>query len=330
MLDLNSWKQRLSDMDGGQMEAMALEAFHYQVGHNQVYQQYVSLLGRKAKSVSALEEIPFLPIDLFRGHSIITGNNGPQAVFKSSATTGQARSHHYVLDVGLYEWSFTQHFTAQFGPPSEWIILALLPNYLQQGDSSLVYMVKQLIEMTGQSDSGFYLNNLGELAEKLGHYAQTNQKVMLIGVSFALLELAERFSQPLHNIKMMETGGMKGRRKELTRRELHQSLCQAFQIPKIYSEYGMTELLSQAYTDGSDYFAPPPWMRAMARDIYDPFTILEDGKTGALNIIDLANIHSCCFIATDDIGSTYPDNRFTVLGRMDFSAIRGCNLMVQD
>ena len=310
-------------------EARALEIFRYQAQQNFVYSKYLRLLGVDAAGVSKLAQIPFLPIELFKQHQIIPNDKSAALVFESSGTTGTTSSKHYVAEPTLYEKSFTATFTSFFGTPMDMCILALLPSYLERGNSSLVYMVDHLIKMSGHPDSGFFLHNMDDLARVLQQQAANGQPTMLIGVTYALLDLAEQYPMPLGNTMILETGGMKGRRKELTRTELHEILKEAFQVPKIFSEYGMTELLSQAYTDGTELFTPPDWMKVYTRDPYDPLSLLTTGSTGGINVIDLANIYSCPFIATGDLGKVLPDGRFSVLGRLDSSDIRGCNLMLE-
>jgi hypothetical protein len=310
----------------------ALEIFRWQSRFNPVYSSYIKALGIDAGAVLKLEEIPFLPIRFFRSHNIQTGEFMPALIFESSGTTGSVTSKHLVRDPGLYETSFTNTFELFYGPAKDWCLLGLLPSYLEKANSSLIYMVDRLIRRGGNPQSGFYLNDLNKLFEILGRLEAKKQKTLLIGVSFALLEFAEQYSLPLPNTVIMETGGMKGRREEITRHELHDRLKQAFFQSSIHSEYGMTELFSQAYSKGDGIFHSPPWMKVLLRDEEDPFTIQipEPGKptTGVINIIDLANRDSCSFIATDDAGRLHSDGSFEVLGRIDGSDLRGCSLMV--
>jgi len=249
----------------------------------------------------------------------------PQSVFVSSGTTGMEKSKHFVADISVYRQSFIKSFELFYGSPSQYLLIALLPSYLEQGESSLIYMVDQLIRATGHPLSGFYAGNDKKLPDAM---ANTDRKVILFGVTYALLDLAEAGELRNPDLLVMETGGMKGRRKEMVRDEVHEILCSSFQVPVIHSEYGMTELLSQAYSSGKGKFRTPPWMNVITRDINDPLSPERHGRTGGLNIIDLANIHSCSFIATQDLGKTQPDGSFEVLGRFDTSDIRGCNLMV--
>ena len=310
-------------------EKLALESFHYQISRNEVYKKYTSLIN-KNENVNDLRSIPFLPISFFKTHKVITKNKSEAIVFTSSGTAGEEFSSHYVCDEKLYCESFLNSFEIHYGNIKNYCVLALLPSYLERNGSSLVYMVNELIKRTDCSDSGFFIHNLKEVSDILANYNNGHKKVLLLGVSYALLDLAEKYSMPLSdNIIIMETGGMKGKRKELTRNELHNFLCEKFGKSEIHSEYGMTELLSQAYSKGKGFYTCPPWMQIVIRDIYDPFTFLENGKTGGINVIDLANRYSCSFIETQDIGRLNKDGTFEVLGRMEDSPVRGCNLLVE-
>jgi phenylacetate-coenzyme A ligase PaaK-like adenylate-forming protein len=307
---------------------LALRIFNYQFENNSVYRSFCDLLYKHPSDVKSIEEIPFLPIQFFKSHQVISSTESPKITFSSSGTTGSITSKHIVTDLELYERSFRKAFELFYGDISSYTVLALLPSYLEREGSSLIYMVNDLIQKSNNPESGFYLNNLADLSEKLTALDASGQKVLLIGVSFALLNLVESEKFNLQNTVIMETGGMKGRRKEVTRKELHQTLTEGFAVDVIHSEYGMTELLSQGYSKGNGIFETPPWMKILIRDTEDPFTILGCDKTGGLNVIDLANINSCSFIATQDLGKVYPDHSFEVLGRFDHSDIRGCNLMV--
>jgi len=311
-----------------EFDTLALDVFRFQYGNNKVYQQFCDYLKKSPQKVSLLEEIPFLPISFFKSHKVLSTQKEAKTIFTSSGTTQSITSKHYVPDLKLYEKSFLKAFKTFYGSPEELCILALLPSYLEREGSSLIYMVKSLIEKSEHPESGFYLHNLEELHQKLQDLDKSGKKTLLIGVSFALLDLAEQFPVHLKNTIVLETGGMKGRRKELIREELHQILKQGLGVNKIHSEYGMTELLSQGYSKGEGIFQTPPWMKIITRDTEDPLTIQSNGKTGGINVIDLANIYSCSFIATQDLGKTYPNGTFEVLGRFDDSDIRGCNLMV--
>ena len=307
---------------------LVLNRFTQQYEYVEVYQKFINYLGVNAGDVTNLGEIPFLPVELFKSHKIFDARKVAKLIFSSSGTTGMEYSSHYVADEDLYKKSFTAGFNKFYGNPSEYCILALLPSYMEREGSSLVYMAKELISLSGHKDSGFYLNNYEELSEKLMALRNKNTKVLLLGVSFALIDLAERFPQNLSGLTIMETGGMKGRKKEITRAELHEILCTAFNVNEIHSEYGMTELFSQAYSKGKGIYTPPPWMKIIIKDPHDPVETLAIGKTGRINIIDLANRDSCSFIATSDLGKVYEDGSFEVLGRMDNSDLRGCNLML--
>jgi phenylacetate-coenzyme A ligase PaaK-like adenylate-forming protein len=307
---------------------LALGIFRYQYQNNAVYHQFVDKLNVKISKVDHYHKIPFLPIDFFKNHQVTTGIEKVAGFFSSSGTTGKLTSRHYYADLDLYEQSSTKSFGLVYGKITDYCILALLPSYLERNDSSLVYMVSDLIKKSGHHDSGFYLDEHQKLAEKLHQLDSSGQKVLLIGVSFALLDFIENHNFILQHAIIIETGGMKGRRREMVREELHQKLSEGFSISEIHSEYGMTELFSQAYSTGSGFFYPPPWMKILIRDVNDPLTLLMNGKAGGINIIDLANLDSCCFIATQDLGKTYKDGPFEVVGRFDNSDVRGCNLMV--
>ncbi|MGB5554125.1 MAG: acyl transferase [Flavobacteriaceae bacterium] len=324
-MDFNSI---LSIQGEKEFEAKALEVFSIQYRQNKVYRRFCSLLGRTEANVSSLQNIPFLPIDFFKSKTIISGEPSFEHVFTSSGTTGNTTSHHYIKDLSIYEKSFRTCFNEFYGPVSEYCILALLPSYLEREGSSLIYMMDDLIQLSQHAESGFYLDDTAKLVNTLIALEASNKNVLLIGVSFALLDLVEQNKLQLMNTIVMETGGMKGRRKELIRRELHKLLSKGFGVEKIHSEYGMTELLSQAYSKGDGLFECPPWMKIIIRDTEDPLSSGYVNKTGGINVIDLANLNSCAFIATQDLGKAYPDGRFEVLGRFDHSDIRGCNLMV--
>lgn len=307
-----------------QFNAMALEVFRFQAEHCAVYAEYLRLIGADPASIRRIEDIPMLPIGLFKSHDIYSAATPPQIVFTSSATTGMSFSRHLVADTSIYERDFTEGFRLFYGDIKQWSVYGLLPNYLERTGSSLVYMVDTLIRQAGSG--GFYLHNYEKL---LSDMAADSRPKILIGVTYALLELAEKYAPKLDNTVVMETGGMKGRRKEMSKEELHGLLCSAFGVERIHSEYGMAELLSQGYSTGEGLFASPPWMRVMVRDINDPFTHLEAGRRGAIDIIDLGNIYSCSFIATEDVGIAYADNTFRIEGRITDADIRGCNLLVQ-
>lgn len=308
-------------------DRLALEVFRFQYNNVLVYRTFCNLLNTNVSEVKTVEHIPFLPIQFFKSNEIISENLTEQIVFTSSGTTGSITSKHYVADLKLYEKSFLKAFEKQYGNPSSFTILALLPSYLERDGSSLIYMVESLIEKSNNPNSGFYLYETDALIEKLNFLEDSGQKTILIGVSYALLDLIEKRRFQLKNTIVMETGGMKGRRKEMIKEELHQILKKGFGVQKIHSEYGMTELLSQAYSVGDGLFSCPPWMKILTRDTEDAFSYTL-GKTGGINVIDLANLYSCSFIATQDLGKTFDDGTFEVLGRYDSSDIRGCNLMI--
>jgi len=308
-------------------EKKALKLFQLQAKNCSVYSRYLDLLKVNINTINRVDKIPFLPIEFFKSNRIISEGKNPQITFSSSGTTGQQQSKHYVADVSIYQQSFKQGFNHFYGNPKEYRILALLPSYLEREGSSLVYMCDQLIQESQHPQSGFYLHNLKELSQVLAQ--DSEKKTLLIGVSYALLDLAEQFPEKLTNTIVMETGGMKGKRQEMIKSELHNTLIKAFQVQHIHSEYGMTELLSQAYSKGKGLFETPPWMKVLIRDTEDPLSNLDYGRTGGINIIDLANLNSCAFIATQDLGKIYSDNQFEVLGRFESSDIRGCNLLVQ-
>ena len=311
-----------------QFEKAALKMFRFQYENNLVYQEFCAFLKTDVQRVKSLEQIPFLPIQFFKSNKVISNENPIQKTFASSGTTGMATSKHFVTDVSLYEESYRKGFSQFYGNIEDYVVLALLPSYLEREGSSLIYMVEDLIKMTNNHESGFYLHNHEELIEKLIRLDNSGQNVILIGVTYALLDLIEKHPFQLQNTIIMETGGMKGQRKEMIREELHEQLCQGFGVKAIHSEYGMTELLSQAYSLGNGVFECPSWMQILIRDTEDALTYVSNGKTGGINVIDLANINSCSFIATQDLGKKNPNNSFEVLGRFDNSDIRGCNLMV--
>lgn len=311
-----------------QFEKIALKTFRYQYENNLVYQEFCDLLKTNVQKVKTLQQIPFLPIQFFKSHAVVTNNETPQAIFTSSGTTGMTTSQHLVTDVTLYEESYRRGFSQFYGNIENYVVLALLPSYLEREGSSLIYMVEDLIQLSNQPESGFYLNNHEELIEKLIALDSEGQNVILIGVTYALLDLIEKRKFQFQNTIIMETGGMKGKRKEMIREELHEQLCAGFGVSSIHSEYGMTELLSQAYSLGEGIFECPSWMQILIRDTEDALSYIANGKTGGINVIDLANRNSCSFIATQDLGKKYANGTFEVLGRFDNSDIRGCNLMV--
>lgn len=327
MQNPNGLKKRIFSISTrAEFNAIALEIFLFQYENNEVYRAFCDYLGRIPAEVSRVDAIPFMPIELFKSKRILSGNGIPETIFESSGTTGAIRSKHYVLDIDLYEKAFTQTFRYFYGDPAEYRILALLPDYLERSGSSLVYMVDKLIRYTDDSESGFYLDNREALRQMLR--TKSNKKTLLIGVSFALLDLVSEGKLGLENTIVMETGGMKGRRRELTREELHTKLKQGLGVSEIHSEYGMTEMLSQAYAQRDGIFRCPNWMKLVIRDVNDPLSKAERNTTGGINVIDLANLMSCSFIATSDLGRECADGSVEIMGRFDYSDMRGCNLMV--
>jgi len=311
-----------------QFDKIALKVFRFQYENNLVYREFCNFLKTDVLKVKTIRQIPFLPIQFFKSHAIVSTTNPIQTTFTSSGTTGMITSKHLVTDVSIYEESYRKGFSQFYGNIEDYVVLALLPSYLERKGSSLIHMVDDLIQLSNQDESGFYLNNYEELIAKLIQLDQAGQNVILIGVTYALLDLIEKHSFLLKNTIIMETGGMKGKRKEMIREELHQQLCEGFGVKAIHSEYGMTELLSQAYSLGEGLFDCPSWMQVLIRDTEDALSYVKEGKTGGINVIDLANINSCSFIATQDLGKNYANGSFEVIGRFDHSDIRGCNLMV--
>ncbi|MDE3145610.1 MAG: acyl transferase [Bacteroidota bacterium] len=303
----------------------ATEIFQFQYQHNAVYKNWCDLTSTVNRQL--LTDFPFLPISFFKSHQITTTLFQPQQIFESSGTTQTINSRHLVKDINLYKQSFSKAFELFYGDIKDWCVIGLLPSYLERNNSSLVMMVDELIKMSGHADSDFYLYDFDKLQSTLQRLEMQQQKTLLIGVTFALLDFADTHPMQLNHTTIMETGGMKGRRKELTRFEIHDHLKQKFAVKNIHSEYGMTELLSQAYSKGDGIFVCPPWMKVLVRDEEDPLRVSVSGR-GVLNVIDLANIYSCIFIATDDVGMVYEDGSFEVFGRLDNSDIRGCSLLV--
>jgi len=311
-----------------QFEKIALKIFRFQYDNNAVYRQFCELVKQDKQTVKSLKQIPFLPIQFFKSHDVVSTTDKVQTIFTSSGTSGTVTSRHLVTDLSWYEQSYRQAFSQFYGNIEDYTVLALLPSYLERQGSSLIYMVEDLIQLSYNADSGFYLNDYEALVQKLLNQERQEKNVLLIGVTFALLDLIEKQNFTLEHTIIMETGGMKGRRKEMIREELHDILTKGFGVKAIHSEYGMTELLSQAYSLGNGIFECPSWMQIHIRDTEDPLTYIANGKTGGINVIDLANINSCSFIATQDLGKKYDNGSFEVLGRFDNSDIRGCNLMV--
>jgi phenylacetate-coenzyme A ligase PaaK-like adenylate-forming protein len=308
----------------------AIDVFNHQYRSNEVYRSFTDHLNRKPEVVKDIHDIPFLPIEFFKSQRILSAGFPVDVIFESSGTTGTVTSRHFVKDLSLYEESFLRGFRMFYGDPEQYIIAALLPSYTERRGSSLVYMVDKLIRLSKHELSGFYRDDIQSFIKAIQNPEIKKQKTLLIGVSFALIDLAEQYAPDLSGVIIMETGGMKGRRKELTRQELHSVLAEKLNVPSIHSEYGMTELLSQAYSKGEGLFYCPPWMKILIRDPQDPLTIYsEPGRAGGINIIDLANLNSLSFIATSDLGRLHEDGGFEVIGRFDNSDIRGCNLMAE-
>lgn len=324
---------KIAQLDADGWEEVALQVFRYQATHNALYARFLQLLGRNPARIATPNDIPFLPISLFKHHLIRSGRWKPQETFTSSGTTGQQPSRHAVRDRRFYLENARRGFAHFYGDPSQWCFLALLPSYLERKGSSLVAMADYFIGLSPYSESGFFLNSNETLVQRLQVCLERRYPTLLLGVSFALLDFAERHPMPLPGVVVMETGGMKGRRQELTREALHERLCQAFGLEGVHSEYGMTELFSQAYSQPQPgqpaRFRPAPTLRAAAVEVYDPLTRAAAGRTGVLCFLDLANIDTCSFIATEDIGRVYADGSFEVLGRLDAAEWRGCNLMVE-
>ena len=331
---LEQWDHKIFTIGTAEFDALAQELFHFQYSNNVLYREYVDALHIKPAEVMGIESIPFLPIRFFKTHAVKTGLIKTTTVFESSGTTGTTKSRHYVGDVSLYQKSFMNGFRLFYGDIKDYCIIGLLPSYLDRKNSSLIYMVNEWIKQSGHPQSGFYLNEYEKLVGLLRQLEMMGQKALLIGVSFALLELAKKYTLQLNHTIIMETGGMKGRRSEIMREDLHQQLKRSFGVQVIHSEYGMTELLSQAYSRENGIFYCPPWMKVLVREEDDPqkvrATPSNRSVTGAINIIDLANIHSCGFIATDDAGKLNADGSFEVMGRLDNSDIRGCSLLVSE
>jgi len=315
--------------DETEFNDVALRLFRFQSEDNNVYGSFVKNLGINPADIKDYRDIPFIPISFFRDQEVYCSDKKPEVTFLSSGTTGAVRSHHSVADVSLYEESFSRGFREFYGDPEQYAIMALLPSYADRQGSSLVYMVKGLLKQSGNSCGGFFLDDYAALLKAIDKARENGLRPLLLGVTFALLDLAEQYPCDLHDVIVMETGGMKGRRKEIIREELHEILCKAFTVTAIHSEYGMTELLSQAYSSGRGLFGTPPWMKILIRDSHDPLShTTADGSSGGISIIDLANIWSCSFIATSDLGKLHSDGMFEVLGRFDSADLRGCNLLV--
>ena len=319
-------EDKIFDIQKHGFEPLALELFQLQLKENQLYRSFIQALKIDPGKVTGVASIPYLPVSFFKNHEVVTGSFEAETVFESSGTTQTGNSRHLLKSTDLYRRSFTKTFELFYGSPKEWCVIGLLPSYLERKNSSLVVMVNELIRQSQHPLSGFYLDEFSKLHTTLQQLEESKQQTLLIGVTFALLDFAEQFPIQLKYTSVMETGGMKGRRKELTRVEVHQKLCNSFNLQQVHSEYGMTEMLSQAYAKKDGLFYCPPWMKVLVRDEEEPLAVKETGR-GVLNIIDLANIDSCSFIATDDVGIVHADGSFEVHGRIDYSDIRGCSLL---
>ncbi len=327
---LSSFRERLFNTNQANFESFALEVFRWQVSENPLYRKFVSHLPIDPPDVKRLEDIPFIPVDFFKDHDIRTGDWRESLTFFSSGTTGSIQSKHRLDDPDFYRHNTRRIFESFYGPLARFHIVALLPSYLEREGSSLVFMADDFIKQSQSTHSGFFLRDDDSLLRTLDLLTKVDGKKLLLGVTFALTDLAERHQLDLSDFIVMETGGMKGRRREATRQEVHQLLREKLRVGVIHSEYGMTEMMSQAYSLGGGRFSPPPWLRVLIRDVNDPFTLVEEKKTGGVNILDLANLHSCCFLETKDLGrKTGNGEEFEVLGRFDNSDLRGCNLLIQ-
>ena len=331
-MQIKDWQKKIFNLPYYHFNKLAIEVFNYQYYNNTVYKKYVDTLRINPGNINTIETIPFLPISFFKTHKITTTNFEPELIFESSGTTGENTSRHLVKESSVYEESFLKGFNRFYGSPTDYCFLGLLPNYLERENSSLVYMVKRLIGESNYTNSGFYLDNLDKLYQTIVYNEMMEIPTIIIGVTYALLDFSEKYSLKLKYTTIMETGGMKGRRKELTREEVHDRLKEKLGVSEIHSEYGMTELLSQAYSLEGGRFHTPDWMKIFIREYNDPFAITSSGKkdhpvSGLINVIDLANVYSCSFIATDDVGKLYPNGSFEVLGRRDASDLRGCSLL---
>ena len=326
MQSINSFKTSVFHINNQNFDQHALELFRFQYNNNKVYHDYAQHLNAHPLNVTTISEIPFLPIRFFKNHKITTGKFKPHHVFESSGTTG-SKSKHYIDDLDFYNKISYRIFRSFFGDIDGSVIIGLLPSYLERGNSSLVFMLDHFVQKSRNASSGFYLDNMEMLVDRLRVHSHENSPVFLFGVTFALLELANRFQIDMEKLYILETGGMKGRGKEMIREELHLILKKAFNTKNIFSEYGMTELLSQAYLQKDGFFHPPPWMQIMVREIHDPFSCAESGQIGVIKVIDLANVHSCAFIETEDLGLKVGE-KFKVIGRLDNADLRGCNLLL--
>lgn len=327
-MNLQDVQQYISSINEHSFKKIALSLFQYHFSQNPIYSAFCKALKINSRQITFVNQIPFLPVSFFKNHKITTHQFNPLTIFESSGTTGLETSRHYVSHIELYEKSFVEGFRYFFGDPQKYVILSLLPSYLERNNSSLVYMMDHLIRLTGNPVSGFYLHEHEKLYSTLSQLSISGKKTILLGVSFALLDFSEKYRMNFPELIIVETGGMKGRRKEMTRKELHYTLKNSFGVKTIHSEYGMTELLSQAWSHGNGKFQSPPWMKILIRDPNDPFSFLTAGKTGGINVVDFANAFSCPFIATDDLGMLNENGSFEIIGRFDIASVRGCNTMI--
>lgn len=326
---MTNWADFFAIQTEDDFNQQCLETYRFQLLHCQVYRDYVSLIGKEKNQIQHYSEIPFMPIEFFKTQRVLAAGMDPQIIFSSSGTTGMVTSKHLVADLSIYEQTFRRIFENFYGPIRDIAVLALLPSYLERSGSSLIYMIDDLMKQSKQAESNYFLYNHQELYNTLVKLKAKGTKTILFGVTYALLDFIEQYALEFPELIIMETGGMKGKRKEMVKEEIHQLLQDAFKVNGIHSEYGMTELLSQGYSCGQGIFHLPKWMRILIRDTNDPLSLISSNRTGGINVIDLANRYSCSFIATQDLGKVYADGSFEILGRFDQSDIRGCNLLVQ-
>jgi hypothetical protein len=321
------FKDKVFHLSEKDMEAAALTLFLWQAQNNPIFARWLNLLRLAPTAISKLEAIPFMPVGFFKTHQVVSGGKAPEFSFETSGSTGSLPGYHHVVDLNLYRQSAINGFEQVWGPLSEWCFLALLPGYIERPNASLVYMIQTFMEQSGHPDNGYFLHDFERLSTTIQRLQRQKAKVMLLGVTFALLDFSELHPADFSGITLIETGGMKGKRQELVREEVHQKLQKAFNLSKVGSEYGMTELLSQAWSLGGGLFRCPPWMRVFVADPNDPLAPVKRTGKGAICVLDLCNIYSCAFLATQDVGEVFPDGSFEILGRFDHAELRGCNLM---